>query len=352
MSGLVCVLPITGDQRAVANELTALAKAFEKLPGETCPTVTPYIAGAVVEVATNGRGWTVVHGVAHGARPSPVTLEDLSALDGQCAVVSHNAGTGRVLLATDRFGTAPLHVAERNGLLYVSTSALVLAAHLRVEADPRAVAAFLVAGYQFGAQTHWQGIRRLEPGVCVEVYNGRTVETEYWRPAADPAVEALSLSQAADHLIEVATETYRERLRAETTWIDLTGGHDSRMMALLLERAGVPFEANTRSSSMDPDLELASELATLKGWSWQPVTIPDDWPTTLADELDGSLAAGDALLEVLQLSHVAWAHRRLAPRHIPRCSAPEAVSTCSTTLGAQSCCRKRNKVADLGRWAV
>jgi hypothetical protein len=324
VSGLVCVVPLRADARSVADELTALAKTHESLRGEECTPVPDVgsqgalgAAAAVAggEAVVDDRGWTVVHGVRHGGQAHPVTVADLAAADGQYAVLSHDAGTGRTLLATDRFAAAPLHVAERDGLLYASTSAVVLAAHLRPEVDADALGAFLTSGYQFGPRTHWHGVRRLEPGTCLEVYDGRAVETEYWRPAADPAVEAMSLTAAADHVIEVATETYRQRLASDPTWIDLTGGYDSRMMALLLDRAGVPFRGNTRSSSFNPDVELARDIAALKGWPWEPMLIPDEWPTLLPGELDRSLAAGDARLEVLQLSRVQAMHRRLAATH-------------------------------------
>jgi hypothetical protein len=315
MSGLVCVLPVTAPHARAVAEAAALARTFEALRGEDCVTApgeSPLVAVSGGEVHADESGWTALHGARHGGQPHPVTLAGLDDSDGQYAVVSHDARTGRVLLATDRFAAAPLHVAERDGLLYASTSALVLAAHLRPQVDARALGAFLTAGYQFGAPTHWVGIRRLEPGSYVEIAHGRVVESEYWRPQVDESVAAMGVSEAADHLIEVATQTYKERLAHAPHWIDLTGGYDSRIMALLLERAGVEFRGNTRLSSMNPDMERAQEISRAKGWPWEAMPLPQDWPSVLPDELDRSLAAGDARLEVLQLSRVQAMHRRLA----------------------------------------
>ncbi len=333
MSGLVAVVPVAGGASGgaaphrAAQELRSLAATFARIRGESCTETAgegpdadggPAVAVAAGHLVSDASGWTAVHGVRHlegGAATHPVDVADLSAADGQHAIVSHDARRGSTVVATDRFAAAPVYLAERDGLLYVATSALVLAAHLRPSVDAGHVGAFLVAGYQFGTSTHWHGVRRLPPGSAVEVRDDRCTESVWWRPSVDREVEALSLDDTADHLIDVATRTYRARLGGEKTWIDLTGGYDSRLMALLLERAGVAFVGNTRMSSLGPDLELAQQLARLKGWEWEARPLPQEWPRLLPQELDRSLAAGDARLEVLQLSRVQSIHRAMAEAH-------------------------------------
>lgn len=365
MSGFVCVVAVAGDPGRVADELRSLARAYERIRGESCPdlvgtgtdpTPGPAVAAAGAAVTSDPSGWTVVHGARHSSRvglgdaaPHPVTVGDLTSFDGQYAVVSHDGRSGTTVVATDRFAAAPLHVAERDGLLYVATSALVLAAHLRPAVDAQRAGAFLVAGYQFGADTHWQGVRRLAPGSCLEVRDGRLTESVYWRPTVDREVEAMSLDDATDHLLEVATRTYRERLSGEKTWIDLTGGYDSRLMALLLERAGVPFVGNTRMSSLGPDLELAQELARLKGWEWEAKPLPPEWPSQVPHELDRSLAAGDARLEVLQLSRVQSIHRGMAERH-PRLLSAGGGEHLQYYAWSTELLSPPRATADLGRW--
>ncbi len=365
MSGLVAVVPVTGGATQgpdVAQELRALAETFARLREEVCTELTgdeptrhggPAVAVAGGHLVSDDAGWTAFHGSRHvdaGADAHhPVAVADLAAADGQHALVSYDVRRGTTVVATDRFAAAPVYLAERDGLLYVATSALVLAAHLRPAVDADHAGAFVVAGYQFGTSTHWHGVRRLPPGSAVEVRDGRCTESTWWRPTVDRAVEALSLDDATDHLIEVATRTYRERLSGEKTWIDLTGGYDSRLMALLLERAGVPFVGNTRMSSLGPDLELAQELAQLKGWEWEARPLPQDWPEKVPHELDRSLAAGDARLEVLQLSRVQSIHRAMAERH-PRLLSAGGGEHLQYYAWSTELLSPPRRTADIGRW--
>ena len=321
MTGFVCVLGDHQDPHAVAAETEALAAAYSALrprvprgplAEQRAAGSTGCLVGFGVDAQCDDRGWTVRHGVLHGPTPHPMSAADVPPLDGQGCVASFDTATGTAVVATDRFAGAPLYTARRPGLLYVSTSAMALARHLRAPANPAGVAAFLASGNQFGEVTHWEGIERMLPGTLLEVHGERVVEREYWRPQRIEEVERLGFAQAVDRVIEVATETYRQRLSSIEPWIDLTGGYDSRLMALLLEHAGVRFRANTRASAPGPDVDRAGEIAALTGWPWETVWVPDDWPRRLPDLVDHALAAADGRLEVLQLSRVAEAHRRIA----------------------------------------
>ncbi|QIK68262.1 hypothetical protein G7072_19640 [Nocardioides sp. HDW12B] len=367
--GVVATTPAARDDRdLVARHLAGLSAAFARLRGTTPapladapdPAGRPGPAFAAVggDPAVGGglvadeRGWTLVHGACHPAaseRPHPVTAETITVLDGQCSVVSHDARRGSTLIATDRFAAAPVHVAEQDGLLLVASSALVLAAHLRPAVDPETAGAFLVAGYQFGARTHWRGVRRLEPGTALTVDERGVTAHTWWRPTVDRDVEALSLDDATDHLLEVATRTYRERLAGQKTWIDLTGGYDSRLMALLLERAGVPFVGNTRMTSIGSDVELAQELSRLKRWDWEAKPLPEDWASRVPGELDRTLAAGDARLEVLQLARVAGIRRDMATS-IPRLLSAGGGEHLQYYAWSTEILTPWRREPDLGRW--
>ena len=179
----------------------------DRHPGAAFAAVAGDAASGVAWSPTSEAGpWSTAPATPpHRSWPHPVTAETIAVLDGQCSVVSHDARRGSTLIATDRFAAAPVHVAEQDGLLLVASSALVLAAHLRPAVDPEAAGAFLVAGYQFGARTHWRGVRRLEPGTALTVDERGVTSHTWWRPTVDRDVEALSLDDATDHLLEVAT---------------------------------------------------------------------------------------------------------------------------------------------------
>lgn len=359
MTGFVCVVALDAPTERAACEGRALAGAFADLHGGECTPVlagpgdsgsTPsWAAGAGVETTVDDQGWTLRLGACHGATPHPVTAAELAGSDGQFSVASYDARTGVTVIATDRFAAAPVHLAERDGLLYASSSALALARHLRPAVDRLAVGGFLTSGYQFGSQTHWVGVRRLDPGTYVEASPAGSREGEYWRPVVDREIERMPLQQAADHLVELYVDVLRRRLGGRETWIDLTGGYDSRLMALLLDRAGVPFRANTRRSPIGPDVEIAGEVVALTGWPWTAVDYPDDWPEVLPEWLDRALVAGDARLEVLQLARVLFAHRRLAA-DVPRLLSAGGGEHLQFYSWGSELLRRRTTPPDVRRW--
>ncbi|MGY1671028.1 hypothetical protein [Geodermatophilus sp. SYSU D00710] len=323
MSGLVAVLAV-GEQRARDEELERLVSCYETVRGPCAVTVSR--GGSRVRAArlqpaeTPSRSpgtspeWPLTIGVpSSSSSAAPGSAAWLAAADGQFALVGHDPASAEAVVANDPMGMVGVYLAVRPGAVYVSTSSLALARFLAAPADRLAVQSFLLSGYHFGAGTHWRGIERLEPGQVLRVGPGGQCREHYWRPQVDPEVRSLSLRKAADHCIDVAVDTFRSRLAGRPeTWIDLTGGYDSRLLALLLRRAGVAFRANTRHTTNPDDLAIACRIADLTGCEWVHPELPTDWDTVLPRELDSSLAWGDGQLEVLQLSRVSWVHRLLA----------------------------------------
>ncbi len=318
MSGFVGAVSLHGPGERAEEAASALAREFAELRGETAGAPGGEPAGRArarsvgCRVLADERGWTVVQGAAHGPAEAALSPADVERLDGQCSVASFDARSGRVMLATDRFGAAPVYVSTADGMLYFSTSAMTLARHVRSRASASALRNFLVSGSQWGPETHWESVRRLDPGTLLEVRDGSTVERSYWRAEVDPDIERLELGPAADRMLETAVGTLTERLAGREPWLDLTGGYDSRLLALLLSRAGVAFKGNTRQSSIGADIELAGRIAQAKNWPWQPYRIPDDWPTLLPELVSKALGAADGRLEVFELSRVVWVHQQLA----------------------------------------
>ncbi len=323
MSGLVAVLAVGRNRTVDDDELQRLIACYEEVRGPC--RVTAFRGGSTARAARLESAdatavplvsgdWPATIGVPYG--PEGTTAGSatwLRSVDGQFALVTYNPASGEALVASDPMGMVAVYVAVQPDTVYVSTSSLALARYLGAPADRLAVQSFLLAGYHFGARTHWQGIERLEPGELVRAGPQGRTQQHYWRPQVHDEVRRLPFEKAVNHCIEVSVETLRSRLAGQQeTWIDLTGGYDSRLLALLLHSAGVPFRANTRQTTGTDDVAIARGIADLTGWSWAHPELPDDWEFRLPGELAFSLAWGDGNLEVLQLSRVMWVHRLLA----------------------------------------
>ena len=323
MGGFVAVVSLVGDTARPLVEARRLAEHYQALRGPAAHTVetggdSPAVAVLLdAQVTADAAGWTAVQGSAFGEWSHPLQACEVAGLDGQFAALSWDARGRRFLAATDAFATAPVYVAERGDLVYLSSSAMVLARHLRPAVSPVGLRLFLVTGTQYGPHTHWDGVRRLEPGTMLEVAGGRVTERVHWQPEPDPSMEALDLGAAVDRMLDAMVGSMRQRLGGRPSWVDLTGGFDSRLMALLAERADVELATYTRESSIHPDVAMARDIARRREWPWREVRVPWDWQERLPDLVDQALTAADGRLEVLQLARVSWGHRELALR-VPR----------------------------------
>lgn len=337
MSGLVAVIAVDRRAPVTASELERAVSAYSAVTGVggegrrwvqrgndvvRAALLTGSSAGGVEDdraLRDGDRSWRLIAGTAfapNGADPDLVT--PLPALDGQFAAVSFDATSAEVSVATDGLGMTPVYVTGKDGRAYASTSSLTLARIVGARPDRLALQAFLLSGFHFGTATHWQDVTRLDPGHVVRFGRGEQVTERYWRPCVDDAVRRLPFHRAVDHAIDVAVECYRARLAGrDEMWVDLTGGYDSRLLTLLLRRAGVAVRANTRHTTNPDDVRIAERVADRLQVRWEPQPLPPDWPDVLPGMLAPSLAWGDANLEVLQLSRVLWVHQRLA-RSLPR----------------------------------
>jgi hypothetical protein len=264
--------------------------------------------GAGREESTPTGSWVMTAGVPHGpSSPEGVRVEDL---EGQFALIAHDADASEVTVASDPFGMLGLYVASRDGRTYVATSALALAKHLRAKPRRLGLEIFLMAGNHFGTATNWEGIERLDPATRIVFAKHGVRRETYWRPQIDADVARMDLEETVRHSSEVASTTYARLLAGGgRTWADLTGGFDTRLLLLLLQAAGVDFRTNTVGDDGDDDVRISRRIAQTAGWEWTQLRLPGDWAEEIPAILPLSIGWSDGHLDVLQLSQVLWGHR-------------------------------------------
>src|SRR5918994_4305017 len=147
-------------------------------------------------IERSGASWAAIAGVVHAG--GSLVNAPLQSLDGQFGLISHDAESDEVVVATDPFALHALFVAERDNSTYVSTSASALARHLRPAPSELGQFMFLRTGYQLGPVTHWEGIELLEPGFCLTFARSGCAKRKYWRPVVDETVARLGFKATVD----------------------------------------------------------------------------------------------------------------------------------------------------------
>jgi asparagine synthase (glutamine-hydrolysing) len=157
----------------------------------------------------------------------------LERLGGEYAVLLWDRPARRGLLARDRLGACPLFLRSEGGRLYFAAEVRDLLALLpsRPVPDATAVVHWLVGASPRGARTLYDGVRTLEPGVCIRLRGDGWEELRTWEPRYEgtldlPRDELVDLVRA-----EVCGAVRRGREAAGADGILVSGGLDSAAVA-------------------------------------------------------------------------------------------------------------------------
>lgn len=203
-----------------------------------------------------------------------------------------------LVIESDLHGYLPLYVHHTSDRILVSDSPLPILSRLdRRELDPIALGFFCRAGFLIGNRTLFQDIQRVPAGARM-TWNAGTLETVLspWEKTEPPK----SIKEAIDGWSDRFRVAMKRRLPAEEQFdLPLSGGRDSRMMLLELNRLGhQPRRVLSLGSSDDDpssDTNIASHLAHRLGITFQEVLEHDvDW---LSAERTRHVACGFEALE-------------------------------------------------------
>lgn len=166
---------------------------------------------------------------SHGARAC-------AALSGHFAFAILDERRAEALLAVDRCGTRPLFYRMAGRTLLFASSMEALARHpgAGAEPDPQALFDYLYLDGTHGPRTMHAGGRRLAPGECLHLREGRVERLHYWRMrytehAEDPAPE-VALVDALSCAVAAAAGQHQGGVM-------LAGGAGGALLAALLARA-------------------------------------------------------------------------------------------------------------------
>ncbi|WP_183407101.1 asparagine synthase-related protein [Nocardioides marmorisolisilvae] len=155
-------------------------------------------------------------------------------------------------------GTEQVFYAESAQHVVVGTRAQLVALAAfgeQLVLDTAGLAAIVNAGFSTTDRTIFDGVRVLRPGWRIVATQGAGVVLE-------PAVSADFDGSAGQALIASVSGL---PATASTIRLGLTGGRDSRLLAGLLVKAGVPVRAYTAGDEADPDVVIARRVAEVLG---------------------------------------------------------------------------------------
>jgi hypothetical protein len=239
-------------------------------------------------------------------------------LNGQWNLVLHDRERRETQLITDRIGSRILYYAEDGRRMIFASEAKGVVAGRSVATRPggTALVQLLMAGTHCGDSTWLEGIKVMSPGTHLRLGAGPNQKrrTRYWRfhfREGDPETSEDAYAEGFARRLRAATERCMKR-RTEThpIAITLSGGLDSRSVALSIDRSHLPISSITYGSPDSPDAIYAAELAQVIGLDHH--FIEDLWPglvessNVVCNELLGPAPSGKRGFYSSQLERALW----------------------------------------------
>jgi hypothetical protein len=274
----------------VERELVRTARGFPHLDVATAWSTSPHpgvVAAGIMSSASivapreyvdvGERAITLFDGLplavsgirAHRASELAANWERITArLEGRFVCIRIDRHEAEIELITDPLGVAQVYVWESNGRSIASNSAgLVQRVVGATEPDPLGVSMFLAMDWVGSDRTLRRGVRVVPAGQRWSWMAGDRAwrRRTYWSIASDAPrpggrADAEAVRAAVEGLAGVARAAAEVNGRVNAP---LTGGKDSRMLAAVLMRSGIPARYWTKGDAYSDDVTIASEIARI-----------------------------------------------------------------------------------------
>jgi asparagine synthase (glutamine-hydrolysing) len=164
----------------------------------------------------------------------------LARLTGMFALAVWDARRRTLVLARDRVGEKPLHYyVDDEKLLFASEpKGIFVDPDVPAAADMEAIHHYLTYGYVPAPWSAFRKLQKLPPGHYMEVVDGKTSVTRYWRLRYRPKL-VLGATEACEALLDRLRDAVRRRLIADVpVGAFLSGGVDSSAVVALMGELG------------------------------------------------------------------------------------------------------------------
>jgi hypothetical protein len=235
----------------------------------------------------------------------------LDRYDGHFALVIYDRPNDLLSIISDPMGFFSIFYSKQGNKTFISTSALAIAKLIKSEPDILTIESFLRSGMVHGELTFWQDVKRLLPATIYTISDNKLVVSEYWAPNYDENITRLNLDEAMICADEMIKDMMARILSREGKVLaDLTGGFDSRVTSMYIEKVGYPFVTYSVGPENHPDVLIPRLISKATGWEYQYMPLPDNWSEIQFDWLQTALNKGDARLSVASLAGVLYGHQK------------------------------------------
>jgi asparagine synthase (glutamine-hydrolysing) len=200
---------------------------------------------------------------------------------GMFAFAIWDAKRYRLLLVRDRLGVKPLYWARwRDQVIFGSEIKAILAnGAIAPEARMSALPEYFGTRTTAGAETLFNGIRKLPPGHRLVFERGETRVSQYWDIPSGVTPKIANTREAVDRFRDLFTESVKLRLMSDVPLgVFLSGGLDSSAiaatMAGLVDRPIETFSVAFKERAFS-ELNYAREVSTAIGAHSHEIVIDD-----------------------------------------------------------------------------
>lgn len=221
-----------------------------------------------------------------------------------------------VVLVCDYICSIPLFYSIKDKKIYASTNALLIGKNADIPLDKENVQEFLYTGFVTQERTVFKDIYQVMPGQFVKIYkaNGNIVCKNYFNLeyGFSSRLAETQLVEKYDKVLFDIFEQLVKRLDGRTALVPLSGGCDSRTVAVMLKRLEyknvICFSYGRKGSY---DVENSEKTAKALGFKWHCVEYnakvwkkfydSEDYPAFLKFSVRGGMGCVQALPAVLEL---------------------------------------------------
>jgi asparagine synthase (glutamine-hydrolysing) len=185
-----------------------------------------------------------------------------------------------LFLASDKIRSIPLFYCRFEGRWIVSDNPYYLVEKTGLsEKNSIASIEFIATGYVTGDETLVEGIRQVQAGEIINLKKDDHYSRFYYSFRVNDTIdeEYDVMRKAGINVFEKAFSRLVKSLEGKTAVIPLSGGYDSRLIAVMLKKAGyekvICFTYGRRSN---PEIPVSEEVARRLGFKWYYIEYHDD----------------------------------------------------------------------------